>query len=87
MLFEERSKEEEAARERTLVARLRQFIEDSDLSFYKIASRVGTSGGILSMWLAGTARPAILHLSKPFEGVIRVSGQPLRHALDVINQR
>jgi DNA transposition AAA+ family ATPase len=53
MAFEERSKEGE----RALVARLRQGIEDSDLSFYKIASRIGTSGGILSMWLAGTARP------------------------------
>ena len=39
MAFEERSKEGEATRERALVARLRQFIEDSDLSFYKIASR------------------------------------------------
>ena len=57
MAFEERSKEGEATRERALVARLRQFIEDSDLSFYIIASNVGTSGGILSMWLAGTARP------------------------------
>ena len=57
MVFGERSKEAEAARERALVARLRQFVEDSDLSFYRIASRVGTSGGILSMWLAGTARP------------------------------
>ena len=27
----------------------------------------------------------ILDLSRPFEGVIRVSGQPLRHALEVIN--
>jgi DNA transposition AAA+ family ATPase len=57
MVFKERSNEGEAAREGALVARLRQFVEDSDLSFYKIASRVGTSGGILSMWLAGTARP------------------------------
>ena len=57
MVFEERSQEEVAARERALVARLRQFVEDSDLSFYKIASRIGTSGGILSLWLAGTARP------------------------------
>ena len=45
------------ARESALVLRLSQFVQDSDLSFYKIASRVGTSGGILSMWLAGTARP------------------------------
>ena len=57
MVFGEPSKEGEAARERVLVARLRQFVENSDLSFYKIASRVGTSGGILSMWLAGTAKP------------------------------
>jgi len=57
MFFEERSKEEEAARERALVARLREFVENSDLSFYKIASRIVTSGGILSLWLAGTARP------------------------------
>jgi hypothetical protein len=27
----------------------------------------------------------ILDLSRPFEGVVRVSAQPLRHALDVIN--
>jgi DNA transposition AAA+ family ATPase len=40
-----------------LVARLRQFVEDSDLSFYKIASRIGTSGGILSMWLSERAKP------------------------------
>ena len=57
MVFEKRSQEEEAAREKALVARLREFVEDSDLSFYKIASRIGTSGGILSLWLAGTARP------------------------------
>jgi hypothetical protein len=64
MVFEERSKEEgEAARKRALVARLRQFVEDSDLSFYEIASRVGTSGGILSMWLAGTARPRAAELA------------------------
>jgi hypothetical protein len=31
MVFEEQSKEGEAARERALVARLRQFIEDSEL--------------------------------------------------------
>ena len=29
----------------------------------------------------------ILDLSRPFEGIIRVSGQPLRHAIDVINHR
>src|SRR3979411_1541182 len=44
-------------REKELVERLRKIVEDSDLSFYKIASRIGTSGGILSMWLAETTRP------------------------------
>jgi DNA transposition AAA+ family ATPase len=53
----ERSKEGGGSGEETLVARLRRFVEDSDLSFYKIASSVGTSGGTLSMWLAETARP------------------------------
>jgi transcriptional regulator with XRE-family HTH domain len=43
--------------EKALVARLRQFVQDSDLSFYKIASRIGTSGGILSMWLSERAKP------------------------------
>jgi hypothetical protein len=57
MVFQQRSKEGKAARERALVARLRQSVEDADLSFFKIASRVRTSGGILSMWLAGTAKP------------------------------
>jgi DNA transposition AAA+ family ATPase len=57
MAFVPRSKEGEESSEKALVARLRQFVENSDLSFYKIASRIGTSGGILSMWLAGTARP------------------------------
>ena len=53
MAFVPRSKEGEESSEKSLVARLRQFVEDSDLSFYKIASRIGTSGGILSMWLSG----------------------------------
>jgi DNA transposition AAA+ family ATPase len=57
MTFAASSKEGEEAGEKALVARLRQFVENSDLSFYKIASRIGTSGGILSMWLAGTTRP------------------------------
>jgi hypothetical protein len=33
----------------------------------------------------GGAIQTILDLSRPFEGVVRVSGQPLRHALEVIN--
>jgi hypothetical protein len=52
-----RFKEREELSKRALMARLRRFVEDSDLSFYKIASRVNTSGTMLSMWLAGTARP------------------------------
>jgi len=31
------------------VERLKQFVEASDLSFYEIASSIGTSAGILSM--------------------------------------
>jgi hypothetical protein len=36
------SKEGEESREKALVARLGQFVEDSNLSFYKIARVVGT---------------------------------------------
>ena len=47
-----------------LIGRLRRFVEDSDLSFYQIASRVGTTGTILSMWLAGTAGPNTTELAE-----------------------
>jgi DNA transposition AAA+ family ATPase len=55
--MDRRSKKGEESNEEALVERLRQFVENSDLSFYRIASRIGTSGGTLSMWLAGKARP------------------------------
>jgi DNA transposition AAA+ family ATPase len=57
MPFVEHSKEGEEPTQEALIARLRRFVEDSDLSFYQIAARVGTSGTMLSMWLSGTARP------------------------------
>ena len=50
-------KEGETSKEKALGERLRRFVEDSHLGFYKIASEVGTSGVRLSMWLAGTTRP------------------------------
>jgi DNA transposition AAA+ family ATPase len=56
-------REEEPSGE-TLVVKLRQFVEDSDLSLYQIASLIGTSGTILSMWLAGTATPHLSQLDK-----------------------
>jgi DNA transposition AAA+ family ATPase len=40
-----------------LIDSLRRFVEDSDLSIYQIAALIGTSAAVLSMWLAGTARP------------------------------
>jgi DNA transposition AAA+ family ATPase len=43
---------EEASRRR-----LWRLVDNCELSFYQIASRIGTSGVILSMWLAGAARP------------------------------
>jgi DNA transposition AAA+ family ATPase len=57
MDFATRSEEGRDPNEEAPVERLRQFVENSDLSFYRIASRMGTSGGTLSMWLAGKARP------------------------------
>jgi DNA transposition AAA+ family ATPase len=57
------SKEGEGPRAEALIARLRVFVEDSDLSFYRIASRVGTTGTTLSMWLARTAKPNTAELA------------------------
>jgi DNA transposition AAA+ family ATPase len=56
-------REEEPSGER-LIVKLRRFVEDSDLSLYQIASLIGTSGTILSMWLAGTATPHLSQLDK-----------------------
>jgi hypothetical protein len=47
----------EESSDETLIARLRRFVEESDLSLHQIASLIGTSGTILSMWVAGTAKP------------------------------
>jgi DNA transposition AAA+ family ATPase len=52
MVFVAGPKDGGESSEKALIARLRQFVEDSDLSFYKSALQIGTSGGILSMWLA-----------------------------------
>jgi DNA transposition AAA+ family ATPase len=57
MPFVVHHRDEDEPNQEALILRLRQFVENSDLSFYKIASRVGISGAMLSMWLAGTARP------------------------------
>jgi DNA transposition AAA+ family ATPase len=57
------SKEGEESNE-ALVGRLRRFIDDSDLSFYRIASLIGTSGTFLSMWLARTAKPHATELAQ-----------------------
>jgi hypothetical protein len=58
------SKEGEEPNEEALVGRLRRFIDDSDLSFYRIASLIGTSGTLLSMWLARTAKPHTAELAE-----------------------
>jgi DNA transposition AAA+ family ATPase len=58
------SKEGEESNEEALVGRLRRFIDDSDLSFYRIASLIGTSGTFLSMWLARTAKPHTTDLAE-----------------------
>ena len=57
-------KEREEPNEEALIGRLRRFLDDSDLSFYQIASLIGTSGTILSMWLARTAKPHTAELAE-----------------------
>jgi DNA transposition AAA+ family ATPase len=58
------STEGEEPSEEALIVRLRRFVEDSDLSLYQIASLIGISGTMLSMWLAGTARPHMTELNE-----------------------
>ena len=53
-----------ASSEEALIGRLMHFVEDSDLTFYQIASRIGTTGTILSMWLSGAARPNTTDLTQ-----------------------
>jgi len=55
--MQENLRQQEEQSQASLSARLRRFVENSDLSFYQIASRLGTSGAILSMWIAETTRP------------------------------
>jgi DNA transposition AAA+ family ATPase len=64
MAFVVRAEGGDELNEPALVVRLRQFVENSDHSFYRIASGVGTSGAILSMWLAGTAKPGDKELAE-----------------------
>ena len=64
MLPAAHSKEGKEPNEEALVGRLRRFIDDSDLSFYRIASLIGTSGTFLSMWLARTAKPNTAELAE-----------------------
>ena len=51
MSFIVNSKQEKEPIEVEQTNRLRRLIEDSDLSLYQIASLIGTSPTILSMWL------------------------------------
>jgi hypothetical protein len=47
MDFVMHSKKGGESSEEALVEKLKQFVEDFDISFYEIASRIGTSGGTL----------------------------------------
>ena len=44
--------------ELALTRKLRRFVEESDLSFPKIASEMGVFSATLSMWIAGTTKPS-----------------------------
>jgi DNA transposition AAA+ family ATPase len=41
-----------------LTRKLRRFVEESDLSIPKIASKMGVFSATLSMWIAGTTKPS-----------------------------
>jgi len=42
----------------TLTRDLKRFVEESDLSIPKIASKMGVFSANLSMWIAGTTKPS-----------------------------
>jgi hypothetical protein len=42
---------------RKLLAKLSEFVADSDLSIPRIAQLMGVSGGSLTAWISGTAKP------------------------------
>jgi DNA transposition AAA+ family ATPase len=44
--------------EQALTRSLRKFVEESDLSFPKIASEMGVFSATLSLWIAGTSKPS-----------------------------
>jgi DNA transposition AAA+ family ATPase len=56
--------ESEKPSDEALIAKLTRFVEESDLSLHQIATLMGTSGTILSMWIAGTAKPHQAELSE-----------------------
>jgi DNA transposition AAA+ family ATPase len=47
-----------------LISRLNFFVENSDLSLFRIATLIGTSSTVLSMWLAGATKPQAMDLIK-----------------------
>ncbi len=48
--------------EQAFLGDLRRFVEESDLSIPRLAELLGVSGAILSMWIAGTAKPQPIKL-------------------------
>jgi DNA transposition AAA+ family ATPase len=64
MSFVVHPKEGEEPGDEALIGKLKRFVEESDLSLYQIATLIGTSGVILSMWLAGTAKPHTTELNE-----------------------
>ena len=44
--------------EKALTGDITRFVEESDLSIPKIASKMGVFSATLSMWIAGTTKPS-----------------------------
>jgi DNA-binding transcriptional regulator YiaG len=51
------SADSEELDEQALLGDLKRFVEETDLSIPRLAELMGVSGAILSMWIAGTAKP------------------------------
>jgi hypothetical protein len=56
------SADSEESEEQALLGGLRRYVEESDLSIPRLGELMGVSGAILSMWIAGTAKPPPMKL-------------------------
>jgi DNA-binding transcriptional regulator YiaG len=77
------SADSEELDDQALLEDLRSFVEESELSIPRLAELMGVTGAILSMWIAGTAKPQPIKLLE-VKGLLprhRANAPPRRSAM------